>query len=408
MPIKKLTARFVASVKPKGTRVEYRDAQVDGLALRVTESGSKSWTLRYRHGRRQRRMTIGTTEAFSLAKARAEARDVLYAAGKGKDPATVKQAGRAADTIGDLATLYIEKWAKPRKRSWKADDNLLRKKILPKWRHRRITEITRQDVRLLVEGVAEAGAPVVANRVAALLSKMFAFALDRDLVTASPAVRIPRPGTETARDRVLSEDEIRLLWAQFDALDATMGAFYKLRLLTAQRGGEVASMRWQDVDLDSSWWTIPSEHSKNKLTHRVPLNASAVAILKTLRAEADRVLAAREARHDVTSAPIVHVLDGARGKRQQAEAAATFTVENFRGHDLRRTAASMMASGGIPRLTIAKILNHVERSVTAVYDRHGYDPEKRSALKWWDAKLIDVLRNAPRGAATVVSLNARA
>jgi hypothetical protein len=168
MPIKKLTARFVASVKPKGTRVEYRDAQVDGLALRVTESGSKSWTLRYRHGRRQRRMTIGTTEAFSLAKARAEARDVLYAAGKGKDPATVKQAGRAADTIGDLATLYIEKWAKPRKRSWKADDNLLRKKILPKWRHRRITEITRQDVRLLVEGVAEAGAPVVANRVAAL------------------------------------------------------------------------------------------------------------------------------------------------------------------------------------------------------------------------------------------------
>jgi hypothetical protein len=116
------------------------------------------------------------------------------------DPATVKQAGRKAETTGDLATLYIEKWAKPRKRSWKADDNLLRRKILPKWRHRRITEITRQDVRLLVEGVAEAGAPVVANRVAALLSKMFAFALDRDLVTASPAVRIPRPGTETARD----------------------------------------------------------------------------------------------------------------------------------------------------------------------------------------------------------------
>jgi integrase len=106
-------------------------------------------------------------------------------------------------------------------------------------------------VRLLVEGVAEAGAPVVANRVAALLSKMFAFALDRDLVTASPAVRIPRPGTETARDRVLSEDELRVLWAQFDALDPTMGAFYKLRLLTAQRGGEVASMRWQDVDVEA-------------------------------------------------------------------------------------------------------------------------------------------------------------
>jgi integrase len=138
------------------------------------------------------------------------------------------------------------------------------------------------------------------------------------------------------------------------------------------------------------------------------LNASALAILKTLRAEADRILAAREARRDGTSAALVYVLDGARGKRQQAEAAATFTVENFRGHDLRRTAASMMASGGIPRLTIAKILNHVERSVTVVYDRHGYDPEKRSALDWWDAKLTDILRNAQRGPARVVSINARA
>jgi len=84
---------------------------------------------------------------------------------------------------------------------------------------------------------------------------------------------------------------------------------------------------------------------------------------------------------------------GARGKRQQSEAAATFTVPDFRGHDLRRTAASMMASGGIPRLTISKILNHVERSITAVYDRHSYDAEKRAALDWWDAKLRAILNS---------------
>ena len=87
---------------------------------------------------------------------------------------------------------------------------------------------------------------------------------------------------------------------------------------------------------------------------------------------------------------------GARGKRQQAEAAATFTVENFRGHDLRRTAASIMASGGIPRLTITKILNHVERTITAVYDRHSYDAEKRAALDWWDVKLQAILDNKDR------------
>ena len=111
---------------------------------------------------------------------------------------------------------------------------------------------------------------------------MFAFALDRDLITASPAVRIPRPGQEQRRDRVLSDTELRARWLAWDDLPAPMAAFYRLRLLTAQRGGEVASMRWQDVDLESGWWTIPAGASKNKLAHRVPLNVSAVNILATL------------------------------------------------------------------------------------------------------------------------------
>jgi integrase len=379
MPTLMLTDRQIAAIKPTITRVEYVDEKVPGLALRVTPNGVKSWTVRYRHRGRLRRLTLGSANVIPLVQARARVRDLLHDASKGADPATEKQAGRKAETIGDLAELYIAKWAKPRKRSWKADDNLLRNKVLPKWRHRAIADITRQDVRGLVEDVAEAGAPIVANRVAALLSKMFAFALDRELVQVSPAVRIPRPGQEHARDRVLTEDELRTLWLAFDALDPTMGKFYKIRLLTAQRGGEVASMRWQDVDLTAGWWTIPATSSKNRLAHRVPLAPSVVTLLKTVKQTA------------ATGA--VFVLAGARGKRQQSEAAATFTVADFRGHDLRRTAASIMASGGIPRLTISKILNHVERSITAVYDRHSYDAEKRAALDWWDVKLQAILVN---------------
>jgi integrase len=198
-------------------------------------------------------------------------------------------------------------------------------------------------------------------------------------------VQIPRPAREHARDRVLTEDEIRSLWASFDALDPPMAAFYKLRLVTAQRGGEVVAMRWQDVDLHGGWWTIPAAHAKNNLAHRVPLNGAAIKILQGLKKTAHKdavfVLAAH---HRAKGA-------GARGKRQQSEAAKTFTVPNFRGHDLRRTAASMMASGGISRLTISKILNHVERTVTAVYDRHSYDAEKAAALRWWNAKLASIL-----------------
>jgi integrase len=146
-------------------------------------------------------------------------------------------------------------------------------------------------------------------------------------------------------------------------------------------------MRWPDVDLEAGWWTIPASGSKNKLAHRVPINATAGTILATLLATAD------EDAEFVLGAAQRSKGAGARGKRQQSEAARTFTVENFRGHDLRRTAASTMASGGIPRLTISKILNHVERSVTAVYDRHSYDAEKRAALDWWDVKLQALLAN---------------
>jgi integrase len=378
MPTMTLTARTVTKLKPTpGKRTEYFDATVPGLALRVTERGAKTWTLLYRHRGRLRRLTLASTAVLTLADARERARDLLHDASKGGDPATEKQLGRRAETIGDLADLYIEKWAKPRKRSWKADDNLLRKKVLPRWQHRAIADITRQDVRALVEDVAKAGAPIVANRVAALLSKMFAFALDRDLVQASPAVRIPRPGQEKARDRVLTEDELRMLWKSFGGLEPSMAAFYKLRLLTIQRGGEVASMRWQDVDLTSGWWTIPAGVSKNKLAHRVPLSPSVISLLKRLKQTASKDAA--------------FVIAGARGKRQQAEAAATFTVPDFRGHDLRRTGASFMASGGISRLTIGKILNHAETSVTAVYDRHSYDAEKSAALAWWDIRLKAIL-----------------
>jgi len=140
------------------------------------------------------------------------------------------------------------------------------------------------------------------------------------------------------------------------------------------------------MDLKGGWWTIPAGASKNKLAHRVPLNETATKVLAPLLSDedepSDHVLGARARRPG----------KGARGKRQQSEAAATFGVDDFRGHDLRRTAASIMASGGIPRLSISKILNHVERSVTAVYDRHTYDAEKAAALAWWDRKLAAILK----------------
>jgi integrase len=138
--------------------------------------------------------------------------------------------------------------------------------------------------------------------------------------------------------------------------------------------------------LDSAWWTIPAARSKNKLAHRVPLSPTALDIINALRGALATV-----ASEDQDA----YVLVGARGRRQQSEAAATFGVPDFRGHDLRRTAASLMAGGGVSRLVISRILNHVEKGITAVYDRHSYDFEKRAALDWWATKLTAILDRKP-------------
>ena len=378
MPTIKFQPRTAQSLKANpAARVEYFDADQPGLALRVTPAGVKSWAVLYRHRGKLRRLTLGPLKAIGLAEARTRARDAISAASKGTDPAAEKQQAKRAETIADLCDEYIEKHAKRKKRSWREDARMIRADILPAWKHRAVKDITRRDVRQLVDAIAERGAPIMANRTAALLSKVFRYALDADIIEASPAVRIPRPAQPQQRDRVLTEDEIRQLWGAFDALTPEMGAYFKLRLLTAQRGKEVGAMRWQDVDLDGRWWTIPADVAKNGLSHRVPLSPSAVTTITALRPET----------HEATD----YVLAGARGRRQQSEAAATFPVEDFRGHDLRRTAASLMTGGGVPRLVVSKILNHVETGVTAVYDRHSYDAEKQSALNWWDQKLAAIL-----------------
>jgi integrase len=388
MPTLKLNARTVESLRAvAGRRVDYLDTDVSGLSLRVTERGAKSWTVLYRHRGRLRRLTLGSVDAISLAQARTDARDVLYAASKGGDPAAAKRQARRAETIEDLTRDYIERHAKPHKRSWKEDDRRLRTHVLPAWKSRAIADVRRRDVRELVEAIATR-TPVEANRVLACVRKMFSFAVDRELIEHNPAARFTRPGAERARDRVLTDDELRAFWQQCEALPPAMGAYFKLRLVTAQRGGEVSSMRWADLDLAGGWWTIPAGSSKNKLAHRVPLTRLALQLLTSLRSADVCTPAPGEAAADT---PADYVLAGARGRRQRTEASATFTLANFRGHDLRRTAASLMAGGGVARLTIAKILNHVETGVTAVYDRHGYDAEKRVALDWWAAKLTAIL-----------------
>ena len=378
----RLTSRTVESMKPTpGRRAEYFDATLPGLCFRVTAAGHKSFCLFYRHAGRLRRLTLGSFPPLSLATARELAKAALAEAARGGDPASRKQQEKQLESFAELADEYLERHAKKQKRTWRGDERTINTELLPAWRHVKARDITRRDVRVVLDRIVDRGSEIQANRVRALISKMYNWGIGRDLVDHNPCQGLPRPGKERRRDRVLSEDEIRKFWATLDDERPLIAAHFKIRLLTAQRGGETLRMRRQDVDVQTAWWTIPGEISKNGLPHRVPLSPMACECLE-------------EIWHMSPQSP--WVFPGPRGEHMTSLQKAIERIREragveFRGHDLRRTAASHMTSMGISRLVVAKILNHAENSVTAVYDRHSYDAEKRDALNEWSRKLAVII-----------------
>lgn len=387
MPTVNLTAAFVRSVKPNAKRTDYFDADLPGFSLRVSEKGAKTWCVSYRFAGKWTRYTFGTYPVIGLAEAREKARDALHDAAHNINPAAKKAEDRRADTFEQLAASFIERYSKKRKRSWKEDQRIIDNKLNPRIGTVKAKEVTRAQVREIVESIAER-APYEANRVLACIRRIYNWAISEDLVETNPCDRIPAPGEERRRDRVLSEDEIKTLWKDLDNEQPQIAAVFKLRLLTAQRGGEVLSIEWKDLDLENGWWTIPAEKAKNGLSHRVPLSGQAVRIFQELRDQQDTSETRKDSKWVFPARRFAGKNDHLDTVQKAVERIRKRTgIEDFRAHDLRRTAASMMTSMGIPRLTVQKILNHVEPGVTAVYDRHSYDKEKREALEVWSKRL---------------------
>lgn len=386
----KLTDVRVQSLKPKKDRYEVWDPAAPGFGVRVTPKGAKSFVYVYRFDSTPRRMTLGRYPKLTLAQAR-----IKYAAAKaaldekGVDPGKLVvdgcAASRSAPTVSQLVDEYIEKWAQPRKRSWKEDRRLLNHDVIPAIGRKKAEIVTRRDIRLLLDSIIERGAPVTANRVLAVVRKMFRFAISRDIVQSNPCEAIEAPAKESSRERVLSESEIRTLWQELESdvlhMSESVRMVFRFMLATGQRKGEVVGAEWDEFDLASGWWTIPAEKAKNGLPHRVPLSPLALKLLTKIEkttGDTDYLFPSSQG-----SKPI---RDDAISKAVRRNESA-LNIAHFTPHDLRRTVASQMASAGISRLVISKILNHVDSGVTAVYDRHSYDADKRKALNAWARQL---------------------
>jgi integrase len=397
MVTKRFTVRWLEAVKPPATdRVEYWDGTISGFGLRVTDRGRMTWVLLYRHEGRKRRYTLGTYPALSLADAREAADEALVAVAKGRDPATEKKAARVAETFGELFDQYLENYAKPRKKSWKEDERAFKRDLLPRFRHRKAVSITRKELRDLLRDIVNRGAPVLANRTMEMVRRMYHWALEEEILEVNPFTAMKPPGEERRRDRVLSDEEIKQVWQALDGEPARIAARFRLQLLTGQRPGEVRQMRWSDVDAESGWWIIPNELTKNGRAHRVPLTHSAIAILEELHRNG----------HD--NSPWVFPSPARSGPvRSNTKPTASIrksSTVDFRPHDLRRTVATNITGLGFSRFLIGRLLNHVDQSVTGVYDLYQYDREKQQMLVTWERQLDLILLGRKDEDGKVVSL----
>jgi integrase len=419
-----LTDSQIRGFLPGPTKYEKRDGLSRGLTLVVYPSGAKQWTVRYRAQGKQRRLILGDfgPTGMTLAAARREADKHRPGIRNGQDIAAERRAARVAptDTVAELAETYLARHARPNKKSADADDRTLRVDVLPYWKDRSVRELTRRDVVRLVDRVIERGSPIMANRVLAVVRKMLNFAMDTGWIDANPAGRMSSPTREVSRDRVLTDDEVRAVWrllgrfpathekrapgrpaATHDAdglplcpISAPLAAAFKLRIVTAQRGGEVIAMRWRDLDLKAAVWTIPGAGTKNGQAHRVPLTRAALALVQAQQPTDD-------AGAPVTPKPdaLVFVGSGAsladRHKKAPTAIASALEIADMTGHDFRRTAATRMAAAGVPREHISRVLNHVDGGprATAVYQRYDFDKEKRDALEIW-ARVLDRIVHA--------------
>ncbi|MDH3700730.1 MAG: tyrosine-type recombinase/integrase [Alphaproteobacteria bacterium] len=402
----RLTDKGISALKAKPQRYEVWEDGKTGLGIRVSPAGRKSFVYMYRHEGKPRRMTLGAYPRLSLSDAR-----VLYAQArqskeKGQDPAAThvarKIAERQAETVSDLIEEYLSKHARPNKRSANEDERALRKDVEPEWGRKKAKAIKRRDVIKLIDEIVDRGSPIQANRTLAVIRRMFNFAIERDIIDATPCAMVKAPTKEQARDRVLSPDEIKTLWLGLS--DAKMirqiQIALKLMLVTAQRRDEVISAKKAEFNLNEAIWELPGDRLKNKRAHRVPLSDLALNILKEaweLSGESDWLFPNPKTGKPVTPSAVSHAV------RNNLECIG---LTNVRPHDLRRTAASSMTELGISRLVVAKILNHSDGSVTAVYDRYEYGPEKKRALDAWANRILGTLGSQSEQD-TVVQLNVR-
>lgn len=375
---KPLTAAAVERIKPGLSREEIPDGLLPGFYLIIQPSGAKSWAVRYRHGARTRKLTIGKTSALSLSEARDAAREALRIVARGEDPATIRKAAQIAASAGshDTVEAVIGEWLKRdqmKNRSFPEVKRTIARDVLPVWKGRAIADIKRHDCVRLIDTVHDR-APILALRIHAYLHRLFKWSVGRGIVDASPMADLPKPGREISRDRFLSDGELLSVWLGCHELGWPFGPAIQLLALTGCRREEIASLRWSEVEGDTI--RLGGNRTKTKEARIVPLAPLAIEILQSLP--------------QVNQSEFVFTTNGrtpiSGWSRAKCSLDLKSGVADWRLHDLRRTFATGLQQLGVRLEVIEAALGHISGSragIVGVYQRHGFEPETRKAAELW-------------------------
>ena len=391
MATQKLTKTAIEGFSHAETDYLVWDAELPGFGVRVKPSGIKSYVIQYRNRATgaSRRKTIGQHgPLLTFHKAREQARIILADALRGNNPVADDRAIRAAATMKELAAEYLDQHALPKKRarSVENDRSMLDRIILPRLGGKKVGDVQSRDIHALHVAMKET--PYQANRVLALMSKMFSLAVNWGWRTDNPVKGIER-FHEERRERWLSDGELRRILSVLAAHANERAAnAVRFQLLTGARIGEVLSSRWSDIDLTRGVWTKPSHHTKQNRTEHLPLSAPALALLVEMR---ERGGGTQQHLFPGNSPgkPLRGIKKFWRNITERAG------LGDYRLHDNRHTHASHLVSSGLSLEIVGRLLGHTNPLTTKRY-AHLSDHPLRAAAERFGSKM-DALRE-PREA----------
>jgi integrase len=391
MPTVRLTDALVRRLEAPatGNRITYDNA-AKGFGARITAAGARAYVLTYvvRGSGRQRRYTIGGCDDWTATDARAEARRLKAMIDVGGDPLGAFEAERAAPDMGDLIARFREEHF-PRLRASSAADyeRMLRNYVLPHFSEStKVVDVSFTDIDALHRKITRLGYSHRANRVIAMLHKMFALAVHWKMRADNP-VRGIEHNREHARRRYMTSDELaRVVAALAKFPDRDIADAIRLLMLTGARKAEVLTMRYGHLDLTAGTWSKPPASTKQNAPHSVPLSAPA-----------RQLLAERGDR----KAPDEYVFPGTGTKRHLVNVhdawqriCKTAGIEGLRIHDLRHSYASTLASAGHSLSLIGALLGHTQPQTTARY-AHLFDDPLRKATEQVGAAVMNAGKAAP-------------